>query len=127
MTTEASEEKVFRTSYVAKLFGKKTVWVYWCERSGIFERIDGTQIIPRRTVPPNATAGYRCYTLQDLRDIADAVYRRGNISKHEYLAALTAIANEKLGIPAKFPLMPQQLELWDKKAELVTDTEKEAI
>jgi len=98
MTTDTSNEKVFRTSYVAKLFGKKTVWVYWCERSGIYERRDGTQIIPRRTVPPNATAGYRCYTLQDLRDIADAVWRRGNITKEQYTDALTQIANEELGV-----------------------------
>src|SRR3954462_9507799 len=95
MTTDTNAEKVFRTSYVAKLFGKKTVWVYWCERAGIYERLDGSKIIPRRTAPPNATAGYRCYTLQDLRDIADAVYRRGNITKDEYLAALTTIANEE--------------------------------
>src|SRR4051812_14403135 len=94
-------DKVFRTGYVAKLFGKTTVWVYWAERAGVFERPDGTQIIPRRTTPPNATAGYRCYTTEDLRDIADAVYRRGNITRGEYLAALRDIAIERFDFTAE--------------------------
>jgi len=96
MTTREEPKKTFRTSFVARLFGKSTQWVYWGEREEVFAREDGTLIIPRRTTPPRAKAGYRSYTIDDLRDIADALRRRGLIDTDEYLEVMGKIASEQL-------------------------------
>lgn len=90
-----TREKVFYTSYVASLFGKKTVWIYYAERAGHFRRPDGTLIIPRRTIPPHSTSGYREYTSDDVREMLDAVYRRGNITRQVYLDALAELDAEE--------------------------------
>lgn len=98
MATETEKEKVFYTSDVAKLFGKKTVWVYYAERAGHFKRADGSLIVPRRTIPPHTTSGYREYTSADVKEMLDAVWRRGNITKEVYLTGLTKLAEMESGL-----------------------------
>lgn len=71
-------------SFVADVFEKSVQWVRWGESNGKFKRTDGTYIIPRRTNPARATAGFRKYTLQDIHEMIESARRERLIDHEKY-------------------------------------------
>jgi hypothetical protein len=71
-------------SFVADVFEKSVQWVRWGESNGKFKRADGTYIIPRRTNPARATAGFRKYTLHDIHEMIESARREQLIDLEKY-------------------------------------------
>jgi len=83
-TVPLRSEREYGISFVAEFFDMTVQWVRWCESAGYFKYGDGTSITPRRTKPRRAKAGYRKYTLQNISDMADSLYRLKKITTAEY-------------------------------------------
>ena len=71
-------------SFVADVFEKSVQWVRWGESNGKFKRLDGTYIIPRRTNPARATAGFRKYTLEDIHEMIESALREQLIDREKH-------------------------------------------
>lgn len=84
VTANTKRDRGRNISFVADLFDKSVQWVRWCESEGKFRRPDNTYIIPRRTQPANAAAGFRKYTLHDIREMNDSLLREGLIDRDEH-------------------------------------------
>jgi hypothetical protein len=79
--------QTFSISEAARFFDRSVPWLRWRESTpGLFVREDGSPIEVQRTVPRRAAAGYRRYTVNDIGDIADALWREKKISGTEYRA-----------------------------------------
>lgn len=87
-------EPEYQIGQVADFFELTVQWVRWAESKKWFRRGDGTLIIPRRNNPPNAVAGYRKYTLTDIREMAVSLYLHQHIARYKYDIVMEKIAME---------------------------------
>jgi len=77
---------------VARFFDKSVPWVRWCERMNYFQREDGTLIEPARTTPRRAENGYRKYSLKDIAEMAESLFRKNKINQIELRIIRTKVA-----------------------------------
>jgi hypothetical protein len=93
--TNVLDDNEYGVRPVANFFGKTVQWLRWAEAHNRFVRADGTVIIPRRTKAPHATAGYRRYTLDDVKEMAESLHRDHDLSKEDYESVLAKIEEEE--------------------------------
>lgn len=75
----------YSISQAARFFEKSIAWIRWKERIGTFKREDGTLIEPARTTPRRSTtSAQRRYSLDDIREMAEALLRQGQISQETF-------------------------------------------
>jgi len=95
--------KTYTTPEVAEFFGRAPTWVHWGLRKkqrsdGVFvaapwTRADGSAIAPKR----HGARKERRFTLEDIRDIALARYRRHDLTELEMKAYLEIIDRVERG------------------------------
>lgn len=93
----SSEGKDFGIGFVATIFDRTVEWVRWTESQDLFTYDDGSPIAPRRTELPHARYGYRRYTLSQIGDMADSLFRKNKLTVTEHRVIKTRVESYRLG------------------------------
>lgn len=86
MSEDSKEELTLQGGVAAMFFDRSLAWLRVQEREGRLVREDGSKIEVRRHTEGKSTSA-RVYTLDDLDDIADALFRQRKIPYMIYKSA----------------------------------------
>ena len=80
---EEEEELTLQAGVAAMFFNRSLAWLRVQENKGFLVREDGSEIVIKRHTK-GKTQSARVYSLDDLDDIADALFRQRKISRKDY-------------------------------------------
>lgn len=84
-------QKTYSTTEVAEFFDRSDNWVYWLLHKKILQKEDGTPI------EPVAVGKRRRFTLQNIEETAECLFRRGTLDEEGLRSVLTKIVTERRG------------------------------
>lgn len=89
-------QRYFSTEESAFFFERSPQWIYWLLRQKIARCSDGTPVSPLRM--GSTAEGRRRFTLENLNDIAESAYQRGNLREEEMHRSLKRMMYAREGL-----------------------------
>lgn len=93
MTVAATkkDDLTFSISEVGKFFNRSAQWIHWQESEGRFVHRDGSKIEVKREGGAPGSPGYRKFTLENIADMAEALFRHKKIREDRYKSVIARV------------------------------------